>query len=150
MGSVSTPGFPAWPDNADHKVLAFVSPQTRIDFAALTELMRERARANGARFATDSSSGVIDQVAVFDDKWIVLVTFQENDAVFADLRDMAGHYYGEHPRTSEMATCRCRVDIHVLDPAVHVAAFDCLDTAREWLKSQPGVIAIDPESGEDV
>ena len=56
----------------------------------------------------------------------------------------------EHPRAAEMATCRRRVDVLVADPDVSVAAFDCLDTAREWLEAQPGVIVIHPDTGESL
>ncbi len=151
MGSVSTPGFPAWPEDADHEVMVFVLPQARIDFGALTKRLRRKARANGAKFATRSWPGVMDKVAVYEDDWILLVTFQEDDQVHADLRDMAGDCYADHPRAAEMATCRCRIDIY-LDPgrAVHVAAFTFFDSAIKWLKVQPGIIVIDPETGEDL
>jgi hypothetical protein len=150
MGAISRSEFPDFPEEADHEVLAFVTPDASIDFADLSKLLHQKAQAHDAKFATYRWAGVIDQVAVYADGWIVLVNFQEDNLVAGDLRDMASRYYGEHPQAAEMARCRCRVDIYVSDPEVHVAAFDCLDTAREWLKAQPGVIAIDPETGEDV
>jgi hypothetical protein len=150
MGNLSIPGIPDLPDDANHEVLAFVPPQAGMDFKALTRVLSERARAQNAEFATHSWLGVIDEVAAYEDNWMVVVTFQEGDNVLADARDMAGDCYAEHPRAAEIATSRCRVDVWVDDPGVHVAAFDCLDTVREWLKAQPGVIVIHPDTGESV
>ena len=92
----------------------------------------------------------MDKVAAYVDDWTLLVTFQEDDQVHADLRDMASTCYAGHPRAAEMATCRGRIDIYLVDPAAHVAAFDCLDTVLKWLKAQPAVISLDPETGEEL
>jgi hypothetical protein len=147
---LSIPGYPDLPEDAVHEVSAFVLPQARLDFAALTKLLAEQARAHDAEVATHSWPGVVDQVAAYADDWMVEASFQEGDDVLADLRDMAADCYAQHPRAAEMATCRCRVDVWVFDPDVSVAAFDCLDTARECLKAQLGVIVIHPETGESL
>jgi hypothetical protein len=44
---LSTPGLPAFPDDAEHEVMVLRLPQVRIDFAALTKLVTERAQAQG-------------------------------------------------------------------------------------------------------
>ncbi len=150
MGSVSSRGFPSWPEEPVHEVAAFVLAQARLDFALLAQLLSERARARNAQVATDRWRGILDKVAAYADGWMVQISMHEGEDVLADCRDMAADCYAEHPRAAEMATCRCRIDVMVADPALSVAALDCLDTAREWLKAQPGVIAIHPDTGESV
>jgi hypothetical protein len=142
MGSVSTPGIPHWPDEPVHEVIAFVLPQAEMDLAPLAEHLRERFP--GAGVGTHGRGGQLDQVAVYADGWMVRVYLQEGDDALADSRDMAADAFADHPRAKEMGECRRRVDVLVADPTVSVAAFDCLDTTREWLKAQPGVIVIHP------
>ena len=73
-----------------------------------------------------------------------------DSALEAAYHAMAADAFADHPRAAEMGECRRRVEVLVADPAVSVAAFDCLDTAREWLKAQPGVIVIHPDTGESL
>jgi hypothetical protein len=148
MGSVSVPGYPEFPGEPEHEVLAFVLPQARLAFEAATELLADLARTGGAQFATHEWRGVSDRAAAYGDEWMVEVSAQEGDDVAADLKDMAGDCYAGHPRAAEIAACRRRVDVWVFDPAAHVTAFECLDGVREWLKAQPGVVVIHPDTGE--
>ena len=148
MGSVSIHGIPPWPDEPGHEAIAFVLPQAVIDLAPLAELLRERTRVQGGEVSTHDRRGQMDVVAAHGDRWMVRVYLQEGNDVLADSRDMAGDCYADHPRAAEMALCARSIDVMAADPSVSVAVFDCLDTAREWLKAHPGVIVIHPDTGE--
>jgi hypothetical protein len=148
--SVAWPSIPHWPDEPASEAFGFVLPGADIDLAGVAEVLRRtgsgRRKGSEVSVAEYRSSTWVDVVAAFAKGWMVRVYLK--DGILSDARDMAGDCFRDHPRAADIATCDRLVDIMVADPGGHRAAFDCLDAAREWLKEQPGVIALDPGTGE--
>jgi hypothetical protein len=145
---VAWPGIPHWPDEPVAEAAGFVLPEARMDLAPLLDLFRALSGRHGAAVGTHSQDGRLDVVAAHAEDWMVRVYFNEGEDVQNDAQLQAADCYAGHPRAAEIAQCARLVQILVADPDCHVAAFDFLDTAREWLKAQPGVIALHPDTGE--
>jgi hypothetical protein len=151
--SVAWPGIPHWPDEPVSEVYGFVLPDMELDLSKVASIFRETGSGvSVGEYQTNDEVNfrhrpVVSQVvAAFAENWMVRVYLKVG--VLGDAQQMADHCFRNHPQAAEIGTCDRLVDILVADPDCSVAAFDCLDTAREWLKGQPGVIVLHPDSGE--
>jgi hypothetical protein len=142
--SVAWPGIPHWPDEPTSEAYGFVLPGGDIDLADVAETLRRTV--SGVSVGENRSGGRVEVVAAFAKSWMIRVYLK--GGVLDEARDMAGDCFRNHPRAAEIATCDRLVDIMISDPHCTPAAFDCLDIACEWLKAQPRVIVLHPDTGE--
>jgi hypothetical protein len=141
------PGIPHWPDEPSSEGYGFVLPEARIDLGEVAEVFRRQFP--GASVGEHRSAGIVDVVAVLADDWMVRVSLKIG--VREDARDVASAgFLRDHLRAAEIATCDRLVDLMVADPGVSGAACEALEAALAWLVAQPGVIAIHPDSGEQL